>query len=911
MLRPPGKLLLMTPKGSNRTPWARPRRSAAVPSLTRKSAGDLDLRLERIERAVDALVAGQSVPRRIKSGDRPVFDQQSGVDHGVQRDDAVSGGSTSANGITGKPVAVSEGPRDNREGTYDRISAHPEYKLLKRKYRRAQSEVVQLRQDLMEVQRELEALKSRTIGEQLSAIFSARLQRLLDRIPGLVSRNVRKKQLGHITAIRKSGLFDVEWYLRTYPDVAAAGIDPIRHYIVTGWQEARDPGPEFSSSAYLKANKDVAKSGMNPLLHYIEFGMGEGRSIGVRAKPPVVRSAEIFDPPAPVLQCRLEVPSPVRWKRAHMVIGKDEGQASIGGQVIGNSYISETVLLPVLQRLERLTGQAIMLAGPLASGNEAADHADMPFLSDAWFIRDATLRVHWNGRSPVPLVIRAQQWSGSKGLAAVGEGLIAAPTEFLDLELVTPLHPVLLVFATPEGVIVGGELLAFPSLCRGGLHYAERGAFERGGTTAAQVDLLACSRALEEAWARLVAGEETPFLRDIRVNVNGSDGTGPLLRKDVQDWLADILAVDLVEPNRSGTPSSRAEAYVMESLSPSERTSATNVRSLAPARLVLPHDCLPTLQLLVAPSSGEAGLDVVRAASFICACDDTAMGALAAVLPADGEFQSLVDLTDGEGFWPILAGAVAPDDVIAAIRREPREPALGQLLQPNARPVSIFKEGTPSETIALLIEPSSWDEKTWAACLIGLSQQVEAGLSEVCCYGADAAAFVDEIERALGVPTRAAPDWVTAVQVSDAQFVLHVGMGVVLHDPRTIRHLAQLVADGNDGASCPLLAFSSHARDWRVAIRSAGCVATPSGVADFAPDVIRFWNTLVPVQSLPSDFWIVRATQLLGDPERSARLVLSTRVSASHLAAQDDNSSAVAVNLEAQTNSLQISGWLG
>lgn len=901
----------MLPKGSNRRPWARPRRSAAVSSLTRKSAGDFDLRLERIERAVDALVAGQSVGRPPKSRGRPVSDQHSGVDHGAQRDNAVSGGGTPANGITGKPLAVSEGARDNRERAYDRISDYPEYKILKRKYRRAQNEVVQLCQELVEVRREIEALKSRTISEQLSAIFSARLQQLLDRIPGLAMRNVRKNQLAHITAIRKSGLFDVEWYLRTYPDVAAAGIDPIRHYIASGWQEARDPGPDFSSSAYLKANKDVAKSGMNPLLHYIEFGLGEGRSIGVRAKPSVVRSAEIFDPPAPVIQCPLEVPSPVRWKRAHMLIGKDEGQVSIGGQVIGISCISETVLLPVLQRLERLTGQAIMLAGALASGHESVDHADMPLLSDAWFIRDATLRLHWSGRSPVPLVIRALQWSGSKGLAAVGEGLIAAPTEFLDLELVTPLHPVLLVFVTPEGAIVGGELLAFPSLGRGGLHYAERGALEWGGTTAAQADLLACSRALEEAWARLVSGDATPFLRDIRVNVEGSDGTGPLLRKDVQDWLADILAVDLVEPYRSGTPSSRAEAYVMGCLSPSERNSATTGRSMAPARLVLPHDCLPTLQLLVAPSSCDAGSDVVRAASFISACDDTAMGALTAVLSADGEFQSLVDLTDGQGFWPILTGAVAPDNIIAAIRREPREPALGQLLQPSARSVSIFQEGTPSATITLLIEPSSWDEKAWAACLIGLRQQMDAGLSEVCCYGSDAAAFVAEIERALGVPTRAVPDWVTAVQVSDAQLVLHVGKGVVLHDPRTIRHLAQLVADGSDGASCPLLAFSSHARDWTVAIRSAGCIATPAGVSDFAPDVTRFWNTLVPVQSLPADFWIVRATHLLGDPERSARLVLSTRVSASHLAAQDGESSAVAVNLEAQTNSLQISRWLG
>ena len=41
--------------------------------------------------------------------------------------------------------------------------------------------------------------------------------------------------------MRQSGMFDAEWYGRAYPDVAAAGIDPLRHFIEYGAAEGRAP----------------------------------------------------------------------------------------------------------------------------------------------------------------------------------------------------------------------------------------------------------------------------------------------------------------------------------------------------------------------------------------------------------------------------------------------------------------------------------------------------------------------------------------------------------------------------------------------------------------------------------------------------------------------------------------------
>jgi hypothetical protein len=42
-------------------------------------------------------------------------------------------------------------------------------------------------------------------------------------------------------------LFDTAWYLAANPDVAAAGVDPLQHYIDYGAAEGRDPNPLFDS----------------------------------------------------------------------------------------------------------------------------------------------------------------------------------------------------------------------------------------------------------------------------------------------------------------------------------------------------------------------------------------------------------------------------------------------------------------------------------------------------------------------------------------------------------------------------------------------------------------------------------------------------------------------------------------
>lgn len=90
----------------------------------------------------------------------------------------------------------------------------------------------------------------------------------------------RAKNNAHIELIANSDLFDAEWYLEAYPDIARSGQfaeNPVVHYTLFGAFEGRKPCPEFDSAFYLKQYRDVASAGMNPLAHYLRFGRDEGR----------------------------------------------------------------------------------------------------------------------------------------------------------------------------------------------------------------------------------------------------------------------------------------------------------------------------------------------------------------------------------------------------------------------------------------------------------------------------------------------------------------------------------------------------------------------------------------------------------------------------------------------------------
>ncbi len=85
------------------------------------------------------------------------------------------------------------------------------------------------------------------------------------------------KGLKEYFTIKKSGLFEPEYYLLNYPDVRGADIDPLKHFVKIGAREFRNPNPFFNTKYYVDRYIDVDNSGTNPLIHYILHGEKEGR----------------------------------------------------------------------------------------------------------------------------------------------------------------------------------------------------------------------------------------------------------------------------------------------------------------------------------------------------------------------------------------------------------------------------------------------------------------------------------------------------------------------------------------------------------------------------------------------------------------------------------------------------------
>jgi serralysin len=75
-----------------------------------------------------------------------------------------------------------------------------------------------------------------------------------------------------------NALFDTNGYLAAYGDVAAANINPLDHYNVSGWQEGRDPSVNFDTTDHLSHYTDIANAHINPLIHFLQYGQAEGRS---------------------------------------------------------------------------------------------------------------------------------------------------------------------------------------------------------------------------------------------------------------------------------------------------------------------------------------------------------------------------------------------------------------------------------------------------------------------------------------------------------------------------------------------------------------------------------------------------------------------------------------------------------
>jgi hypothetical protein len=67
--------------------------------------------------------------------------------------------------------------------------------------------------------------------------------------------------------------FDAAYYLTTYPDVGAAGLDPFQHYLLMGYREFRLPFEGFAPRLYALRRMGEARD-ENPVVHMRAEGVG-------------------------------------------------------------------------------------------------------------------------------------------------------------------------------------------------------------------------------------------------------------------------------------------------------------------------------------------------------------------------------------------------------------------------------------------------------------------------------------------------------------------------------------------------------------------------------------------------------------------------------------------------------------
>jgi glycosyltransferase involved in cell wall biosynthesis len=72
-------------------------------------------------------------------------------------------------------------------------------------------------------------------------------------------------------------VFASTWYLDQDPALLLQGMNPLVHYVRWGGFEGRDPHPLFDSDWYLDQDSALVEAGMNPLVHYVRWGGFEGR----------------------------------------------------------------------------------------------------------------------------------------------------------------------------------------------------------------------------------------------------------------------------------------------------------------------------------------------------------------------------------------------------------------------------------------------------------------------------------------------------------------------------------------------------------------------------------------------------------------------------------------------------------
>ncbi len=626
------------------------------------------------------------------------------------------------------------------------------------------------------------------------------------------ARNQSGAQLERLRQlVNQADLFDPQWYLERYPDVARAALDPLDHFILHGGAEGRSPGPRFDARWYLRRNADVARSGTNPLIHYLEHGRHEGRSIKALhqggnedtevALPSKSKkaSAKVAKAPFPNEYDTRWQAEPVRW--TDFADKRSQYETSAPIETLDATSLGERASGSDRVRIARFMAT---IPGLPATGEVDWEDLDpaalgLGVLEDGWFAhaRQLLLRV---GSVPDASRVIAFQVNAAGSICAVADETASGTAGLVRLNLQNPFSPVLLSWLAPDGQVIRTALSIFPSLYRGGIHHAE---LQAVGLVCPEIDGAASYMA--ELAAGLF-GPEPLLLGKIGVDLQGANGSEQIFQPAVVASLLFFFGVELVA---NGTPT--GSGLVADRLV----TTSTNPRLLARrgggANLLLPADCVPSLAALCLCTGNKR----IGAASFCIVPASNPAEAVLACLPSPtAAMRELAHpaLPLPQSHWTSGDRAGPPEQqagLPSAIRSmnstvwqvDPLMPLSPDVDSPSGNGMM----ATAQRNLRVVVTHSGTAAQL-DLCLLAVEMQSGVRITGISVLSEQPELVVpDTITLPVEINSKADGD-PASESVSEEQLIVLIDTAIFPHDPRTFAAIAGLCAtEGIGAASCAVV----------------------------------------------------------------------------------------------------------
>lgn len=767
---------------------------------------------------------------------------------------------------------------DLSEAQAEISAAKDEFKKVKRKYRAIQEVLERERQSFRGVSAQLQRTQASLAQYERSVLWRSylRAERAVRKFGELLERSEKKRRHLNVAALEASKLFDRAWYLDTYPDVAASGMDPVVHYLEFGWREGRDPSPQFSTTAYLKANADVAAHGANPLLHYVEYGHFEGRRAPEHAAPAVpVTPQEEFGPAGKCKSFPIENETPVYWRSSAQLGGNESETFLVTSQAVAR-YANQSQRARFEAAVDRLTALSSS-EGKLKL--DTADEGDFG-IADIWHAGHGLTRIRCSRTDAEgPFVVRVLQYSTGQGLRLIGENLVQDVLDLTDARPSNPYFPLMFVFVRPDGELAGWRTLAFPSLCRGGLHYPEFLAVQ--SRSSQDRSLLEISETLTRRLAAL-RGDSAPLVESIDVDLQNADGTHPMFHAEFQAWLSDVMRVTVLPLTALADPD--AKTYLADTV----RLDLESVRQEGAASLRIASDMIPSISVLVA--SAEEGAATEPCVVAIAGQEPSQPSTLIIRPAADDQPRAL-----SQNSLPALASrggqmlGLGGGGICAVRMPQSRPLSDAELLVPVAPPALPVPGEVPAMT--WLIWPEPWSEGDFAQSLESLRAQTAQKQFRILLIGNISASKESLARQIFSERVTASDGFEQALSVLDTPLVAYLGPGVILHDVRLAAILARELDDPMvTTSSAVLVSVEKRGKGWTVSPADAGTIqhlgVADRSVAAQAGDSALFWRESWSVSQPPRDLWLSRSVDLRkwGEGEAARHHLCTSQVAASYRA---------------------------